>query len=246
MVYRIGFSIVLLSVAMVSFAEDPPGALDDEYYDYGMGEGITIYGEFPPESVEAGILAKINGLSKDREQFIEEDLLRGAGFQRNANAKFRPTTGEEKAVSALHTAFKLISFGMLPIPVKPFQEVEYARLPKGEFYHFAAVIYASPLNTVSAEVRTVMELEYMLQVEFCNGAVIRDRNQNYYSEKNIAKFEELAASLPESPPSIKQLKDRYLNKELPGIKAARERFNNPGENFLRAMENLNGRPFLFR
>ncbi|GHV82568.1 hypothetical protein AGMMS49991_11260 [Spirochaetia bacterium] len=83
-----------------------------------------------------------------------------------------------------------------------------------------------------------MELEYMLQVEFCNGVLIRDWNQNYYTKKNIAKFEEMANSLPESPPSIKQLKDRYLNEDLPKIKAALERFNNPNENYLQAMRNL--------
>ncbi|GHV30590.1 hypothetical protein AGMMS4952_17820 [Spirochaetia bacterium] len=234
---------LLLFVSLLSFAEDPPDTLDEEdYYDYGMAEGIIIYGEFPPESVEAGILARINGLSKDREQFIEEDLLRGAGFQRNANAKFRPTTGEEKALSVWHGVFKILSLGLVPIPQKPFKELEYAKLPMGEFYGFDAVIYASPLKDVPAEVRTAMELEYMLQVEFCNGAVIRDWNQNYYTEKNITKFEELAKSLPESPPSIKQLKDRYLDKDLPGIKAALEHFNNPGENFLRAMENFSISP----
>jgi hypothetical protein len=48
----------------------------------------------------------------------------------------------------------------------------------------------------------------------------------------------LALSLPDSPPGIKQAKDRYLNVELPKIKAALERFKNPSENALRARENL--------
>jgi hypothetical protein len=58
------FPIVLLFVNMVSSAE--------EYYDYGMAEGIPICGEFPPESIEADILAKIIVFSKDREQLIKK------------------------------------------------------------------------------------------------------------------------------------------------------------------------------
>ena len=44
--------------------------------------------------------------------------------------------------------------------------------------------------------------------------------------------------LPEYPDGIKELKDRYLNIELPKIKSALERYKNPSEDYLRARENL--------
>lgn len=216
--------------------------IDDEYNDFGMAEGITIFGDFPPDSAEASILAKIGGLAVDRERFVKEDLLRDAGFQRNGNAKYRQTTGGEKTISVLRGVFHAVSLGM--VPMKPFLEVEYERLPRGNFYRFDRVIDASPLKDLAPEVRAVMELEYMLQVEFVNGALVRGWNEKYYSPRNIAKFEELAASLPASPPSVEKLKNRYLNEELPRIKAALERFENPGEDYLQARRNFDTQGFL--
>jgi hypothetical protein len=227
---------ILLFMSLAVFAQE-----EDEFYEFGMAEGITIFAErpqpeFPPESPEAEILTELNGTSQHREQFIREDLLEGAGFRRSANVKFRKSTGSEKASSVLHGAAHVLSFGI--VPMKAFAEVEYAKLPPGSLYKFEAVINASTFKDLPVEVRTAMELEYMLQVEFGNGIVSRNWNLNYYTEENFAKFEKLAMSLPESPPSIYQLKDRYLNKDLPRIKAAWERYKNPSEDNLRALGNL--------
>ncbi|MDR2485039.1 MAG: hypothetical protein LBD55_06560 [Treponema sp.] len=225
----------VLGVSLAVFAEE------GLYYDYETEEGITVEAErprpeFPPESTEAYILSKLHKLSKDKENFIKEELLENAGFRSTGNVKFRKSTGSEKALSLLHGAAHTLSFGI--VPMKPFLEIEYAKLPQGAFYHFESVIYASPFRNVSTEVRTAMELEYKLQVEFCNGVLIRNWNEGYYTGKNIAGFEELAWSLPDSPPSIRDLKNRYLNEELPKIKAAWERRKNPSEQVLRAGENL--------
>jgi len=43
--------------------------------------------------------------------------------------------------------------------------------------------------------------------------------------------------LPDFPESIYQAKNRYLN-ELKRIKTALERYRNPSENYLRAIQNL--------
>jgi hypothetical protein len=215
--------------------------VNEQYYNYENTEGITIYAEhpqpeFPPESTEAGIIARLNGFQEERERFIKDDLLKNAGFRGTANVKFRETNSSEKTSSVLHGIMHIFSFGM--VPAKPFSEIEYAELPQGEFYKFESVIYASQFKNISPLVRQVIELEYILQVEFGGGILIPRHNLNYYTEENIAKFTGLAMSLPDSPPGIKQAKERYLNVELPKIKAALERFKNPGENALRARENL--------
>jgi hypothetical protein len=241
---------VLFTIYLAAFAEDLKDSdtastttieEDERYYDYENTEGITIYAEdprleFPPESAEANILTKLSGSQKERERFIKEDLLEKAGFRGTANVKFRKTNGSEKAWSVLHGMMHIFSLGA--VPVKPFSEIEYARLPQGEFYKFDSVVYASQFRDVSPVVRTAFELEYMLQVDLLDGNLIQNRNLNYYTEENIGKFTGLALSLPDSPPGIKQAKDRYLNVELPKIKAALERFKNPSENALRARENL--------
>jgi hypothetical protein len=77
----------------------------------------------------------------------------------------------------------------------------------------------------------------MLQIEFANGLVIED-TLNYYTEENIKKIENLIVSLPDFPESMGKIKERYLNIELPKIKRVFNRYNNPGENYLRARENL--------
>ena len=77
----------------------------------------------------------------------------------------------------------------------------------------------------------------MLQVEFCNGILIRD-NENYYTDENIKKFEELILSLPDFPESIKAVKERFFD-ELTKIKKSLERHRNPGDNNIKALENLN-------
>jgi hypothetical protein len=222
----------------------PSNPEDDEpYYDYENTEGITIYAEdpgleFPPESAEANILSRLNGLQKERERFIKEDLLEKAGFRSTANVKFRKTNSSEKALSVLHGMMHILSLGS--VPAKPFSEIEYAGLPRGEFYKFEPVIYASQFRDISPLVLRVIELEYMLQVEFLDGILIERHNLNYYTEENIGKFTGMAMSLPDWPADIKQVKERYLNIELPKIKAALERFKNPGGNALRAKENLGG------
>jgi hypothetical protein len=244
--------IATLFMHQIAFAEDlndinaAPAENAEEngqYYAYEDTEGITVYAEaplpeFPPESTEASILFKLNGFQKEREQFIEEELLKKAGFRGTDNVKFRETNDSEKASSVLHGIMHVFSLG--GVPAKPFSEIEYARLPQGEFYKFESVIYASQFRDISPVVRTAVELEYMLQVEFLGGILVERHNLNYYTGENIAKFTGLAMSLPDSPPGIKQVKDRYLNVELPKVKAALERFKNPGDNALRAKENLGG------
>jgi len=122
------------------------------------------------------------------------------------------------------------------VPMKPFFEVEYDRLPKGDHYKFESVIIKNDLINAAPEVLTIIELEYMLQMEFCYGIVIQD-TVKYYTDENIKKFENLIYKLPDHPESIKKAKARYLN-ELKSIKAALERYNNPSENYLRALQNL--------
>jgi hypothetical protein len=233
---KILLSVVLLLISLAVFAQE-----EEEFYDFGTAEGLTIFAErprseFQPESPEAEILTELNGNPQNRERFIREDLLEAAGFRRSASVRFRKSTGAEKVSSVLLGAAHAFTLGA--VPMKPFAEIEYARLPPGEMYQFEAVIQTSELKDLPVEVRTALELEYMLQVQFGNGIVSRNWNLNYYTEENIAKFEKLAMSLPESPPSIYQLKDRYLNEDLPRIKAAWERYKNPSENNLRALQNL--------
>jgi hypothetical protein len=219
----------------------PDGGIDNEdYLNYGISEGIVIYGEsqedeFPVDSIEYEILYKLNSSLTDREQFIENDLLKDAGIRNTANVKFRKTTNQEKLLSLWHGIARILSFGI--IPMRPFSEIEYAELADGEYYNFDSIIYAGRYKNVSPEIRRVMELEYMLQIEFCNGIVIQN-NVNYYSEENICKFKNLTLSLPETPNTLKNLKYRYLNIELPKIQAALERYKNPDENTLRYQQNL--------
>jgi len=211
--------------------------LFDEH-DFGISEGITIYGQRP---IVVYILDHINGTQSDRKKFIEIDFLEGAGFRRTGDVKFRKTETSEKALSVLHGVGQMFNwvgqiFGFGSIPMRPFSETEYDRLPKGEVYKFESVFIKSNFKDITPEVLIVIELEYMLQIEFCNGIIIRD-NIKYYTDENINKFEILILRLPDFPENIYQAKNRYLN-ELQKIKAALERHRNPSENDLRALKNL--------
>jgi hypothetical protein len=242
--------ILVLFIHQVTFAEDPKDIDDtstknpeenEQYFSYENTEGITIYAEhpqpeFPPESTEADILTKLNGFQEEREHFIKEDLLENTGFRATANVKFRKTNGSEKALSVLHGIMHI--FSLNSVPTKPFSEIEYAGLPQGEFYKFESVIYSSRFKDISPLVLRIIELEYILQVEFGGGILIPRQNLKYYTEENIAKFTGLAVSLPDYPPSIRQAKYRYLDIELPKIRASLDRFKNPSENALRVRENL--------
>ena len=233
-------SILLLLISMVVYTQElDNNDLDDEFYDMGIAGGIIIYGnppiEFAPESIENNVLSALNGSLSDRRNFIENDLLENSGFRRTGNVKYRRSKSSEKAMSVLYGFAHAFSFKI--VPMKPFSEIDYARLPNGEYYSFESVIYSSELKNISPEVIAVMKIEYMLQIEFCNGFLTQN-NINYYSEENINKFETLILELSEFPESIKLLKERYLNIELPKIRHSLERYNNPSENYLRALENL--------
>jgi hypothetical protein len=210
---------------------------DDINYDFGISGEITKYGErpkeFDSESMNAHVLNQINGSLSDRKRFIETEFLEEAGFRRTGDVKYRRTKTSEKALSVLHGVGHMF-FGI--IPMKPFSEIEYDRLPSGEVYKFESVFIKSDFKDVSPEVLTIIELEYMLQIEFFNGIIIQD-NIHYYTDENINKFERLIRGLPDFPESIYQAKNRYLN-ELKKIKAALERYRNPSENYLRAIQNL--------
>jgi hypothetical protein len=208
----------------------------DNYFDAGTAEGLTIYGERPIESIDARVLNQLNGSLSGRKQFIETEFLEESGFRRTANVRYRRSTDSEKALSILHGIGHLFTLGI--VPMKPFYEIEYDRLPRGECYKFETVFIRSNFTNVAPEILTLMELEYMLQIEFCNGIIIQDSINNY-TDENINKFERLTLSLPEFPESINQAKTRYSN-ELGKIKAALERYRNPSENHLRALENLGG------
>jgi len=232
---------ILFSISSTVFAEESPDYddYDEEYYDIGGYGGITIIGErtpeFEPESIEAIVLSSLNGSLPERKNFIENDLLENAGFRRTGNVKYRKTDGGEKTLSVLHGVANLLSFGV--VPMKSFSEIDYGRLPNGEYYPFESVIDSSELKDISPDVIAVLELEYILQIEFCNGILI-ENNKRYYTKENMEKFEILILKLHEFPESIKQLKKRYLDIELPKIKNALERYNNPSENYLQALENL--------
>jgi hypothetical protein len=239
--------LLALFVYQTAFAEDLPDTVEsvqneENYYDYGISKGLTVYDEdprpeFPSKLTETYILFRLTGLSDGREQFIKNDLLKNAGFRNAANARFRKTRGAEKGLSMLHGITHAFSLGL--VPMRPFFEVDYDRLPQGEFYTFDTVVPEDWFRNISPELRKTIELEYMLQAEFCNAILIRHYNAGNYTEENIAKFEALARSLPDDvSPEIKQLKGRYLNEELPRIKAALERYKNPSEMALIARENL--------
>jgi len=199
--------------------------------DFGISEGITIYGQRP---IDIHVLEQINGSPSDRKQFIETEFLEESGFRRTGNVKYRKTEASEKALSVLHGIGHLFSFGI--IPMKPYSEIEYGKLPKGEVYKFEAVFVKSNFKDVTPEVLTLIELEYMLQIEFFNGIIIQD-NINYYTDENINKFERLILGLPDFPENVYKAKYRYLN-ELKRIRAVFERHRNPSEDNLRALQNL--------
>jgi hypothetical protein len=233
--------ILALFVNSTTYSQEADNNLGDYYYfDTGTAEGITIYGELPrgydSDSINAYVLNQLNGSRSDRKQFIEAKFLEESGFRRTGNVQFRRSTGAEKASSILYGIGHIFSFGI--VPMRPFSEIEHDRLPRGEYYTFESVLIKSNFTNVTPEILTLMKLEYMLQIEFCNGILIRD-NINYYTDANINKFESLILLLPDFPETIHQSKNRYLN-ELGKIRAALERYRNPSENYLRAIDNLGG------
>jgi len=214
--------------------QDINNGIDESYHDFGLSGGLTIFAERSP--IETFVLNQINGPPSDRKTFIETEFLEEAGFRRTGNVKYRKTETSEKVSSVLHGIGHLLSFGI--IPMKPFSEIDYDRLPRGVYNNFESVFVKSKFNNVSLEVQTIMKLEYMLQIEFCNGVMAED-SIHYYTDENINNFEKLTLTLPDYPENIKQAKDRFLI-ELEKIKAALERHKNPSENQLRAIENLKG------
>ena len=230
--------IILFSINTILFAQETDDFPDDEFYDFGMAGGITVYAErskeYDPDSIDAYVLNKLNGYQSARKQFIETDFLEEAGFRRSAAVRYRNSTGMEKTISVLHGLAHLFSLGI--VPIKPFFEIDYGELQKGEYYRFERIISTSRFRFASPEVLTVIELEYKLQMEFCFGIIIKD-NANYYTDENIGKFEELIYKLPEYPESLMTAKNRYLN-ELQKINGSYERYKNQSENYLRASENL--------
>jgi hypothetical protein len=232
------FNIILSLVFVLlfpqgAFSQENDQNIDDDYYEFEMAEGITKHGERPPD--ETRILSALNGSLSSRRNFIKDDFLNNAGFRRTGNVRYRKTDASEKGMSVLHGFGSLLSFGL--IPTLPFSEIDYARLPRGQYYSFESVIVQSEFSNISLEVYNLLKLEYKLQIEFANGVVIRD-TMNYYTEENIGNFENLILNLPDSPENIRQIKERYLNTELPKIRRAFYRYNNPSENYLRALENL--------
>ena len=233
--------IVLLAISTFIHSQTAidNNLIDDEYLDFGMDEGITIFGERPREydsgTIEAYIVNQLNGTIQERKQFIEAEFLEKAGFRRTGNVKYRKTTASEKTSSVLHGLGAALSFGI--IPTKPFSEIEYGKLPNGRYYPFESIINSSAFKNASPEVLTIIKLEYILQFEFFNGIIIRD-NENYYTDENIRKFEVLILSLPDYPESIKAVKDRFFD-ELAKIKKSLERRRSPSDNNVRALENLN-------
>ena len=229
----INIIILLLFLPQTAYSQENNIDNEDEYYEFRMAEGITVYGD--RSSTETKILSALNGSLSDRKSFIENNLLEDAGFRRTGNVRYRKTEASEKGMSILHGIGALLSNRI--IPTKPFFEIDYAKLPKGRYYSFEVVIIHSDLRNISLDVFNVLKLEYMLQIEFANGIVIED-TLNYYTEENIKIFENLILKLPDFPESIGQIKERYLNIELPRIRRAFNRYNKPSENYLRAVENF--------
>ena len=230
--------LLALFINLTAYAQGADDYLDDEYYDFGTGKDLIISGErqreYDSESIDAYIINRLNGSLPDRKQFIETDFLEESGFRRTGNVRYRQSNGAEKTFSILNGFGHLFSFGI--IPMTPFSETELERLPKGEYYKFEAVFIKSNYTNVAPEILTLMELEYMLQIEFCGGVLMRD-NKNYYTDENIDKFERLIHRLPDLPESVYRAKNRYLI-DLQKIKSAFERYRNPGENYFRALQNL--------
>ena len=158
---------------------------EDGYYDFVDIEGITIIAdrilEFTPESVEARILTSLNGSVEERRQIIQNDLLQNAGFRGTGNVRFRKTDTSEKVISLLGGLFRGLTFSFISPTEVPLLEIEYARLPRGEFYSFDSVIFHSELSSISPYVLNILRIEYMLQVEFGNGFLIED-TKRYYTE----------------------------------------------------------------
>jgi hypothetical protein len=231
---------LLFNLVIFPQENDEHNDIDDSHHDFGTAGGITLYGErqeeFGTESNEAYVLNQLNGTVLDRKRFIETGLLEKAGFRRTGNVKFRKTKASEKTMSVLHGTVRALSLGLAPVSHKPFLEIEYDKLPRGEYYRFESVIIKSDLLNVTPEVLTLIELGYRLQIEFFNGIVMQD-TLKFYTDENFNKFEKLILRLPAHSESINRAKKRYLN-ELKKIKAALERYNNPGENYMRAMDNL--------
>lgn len=231
---RILILFIFFSNAVI-YAQETDENSDDGYYDFTSDAGVTIFGERPDlDAVNAYVLNQLSGTLSDRKQFIETDFLEGAGFRRTANVKYRKSDSSEKALSVLHGFAHLFSLGI--VPMKPFFEIEYDKLPKGKYYNFDAVFIKSNFKNVSPDVLTIIELEYMLQVEFFNGIIIHD-NINYYTDEYIDNFENLILRLPDYPENINQIKNRYL-RELQKIRSALERHRNPSENWSRALQNM--------
>jgi hypothetical protein len=191
--------------------------------------------EYPLETPEGFILNNLNGYTFERKEFIETGFLEEAGFRRTGGVKYRKTKPSEKVLSVLQGLAHALSFER--IPMAPFFGIEYDKLPEGEYYDFKQIILTSNYRDISPEVLIVLELEYKLQIEFCNGILYRN-NVKYYDEDNIKYFEELIAKLPEAPDSIRKIKDRFLNIELPRIKSSVERYRNPTDDHLRIEENM--------
>ena len=227
------YIILLLFLSQSVYSQENDIHNEDEYYEFWMEKGITVYGD--RLATEAKIIDALNGSLSNRKDFIESDLLENAGFRRTGNIKYRKTEASEKGLSILHGFGAILSFGI--VPLKPFFEIDYDKLPKGQYYSFEAVIIYSELKNISLDVYNTLKLEYMLQIEFANGIVI-ESTLKYYTEENIEKFEKLILSLPDSPENIGQIKERYMKIELPKIKRAFNRYNNPSEDYLRAVENL--------
>jgi hypothetical protein len=233
---RLGIIILAFFVNLTAYAQEADNYPDDEYYDSGTGRELTIYGEFPEDSIDTHVLNRLNGSLSERRRFIETEFLEESGFRRTGNVRYRQSTDSEKALSVMHGIGHLFSLGI--VPMKPFYEIEHGRLPRGEYYKFESVFIKSNFINVTPEVLILMELEYMLQIEFFNGIIIQD-NINYYTDTHINKFEGLILRLPDFPESIYQAKNRYSN-ALEKIKVALERYRNPSEDYLRALQNLWG------
>lgn len=209
--------------------------IEDDFFYYDLFEGITIYGD--QNILENKILDTLTKGQKERKAFIQEDLLSNSGFKKSADAKIRDVPIAEKTASLfLHGIFDFLTLGL--VKTKPLTEPEYDNLPEGEFYNFYVVLIQSELKDVSLEIQKIMELEYKLQIEFCNGVLMERKNKKYYTEENIKSFEQLILSLPDDIDDIKQIKERFLNIELPKIKSALYRYLNPSESYLQARENF--------
>jgi hypothetical protein len=230
--------ILVFFINLTAYTQEADDYSDDEFFDIGVAGELTVFGERPGEydskSIDAYVINQLNGSLSDRKQFIEKDFLEESGFRRTGNVRYRKTNGFEKTASILSRIGNMFSLGI--ISPEPFSETELERLPKGEYYKFEAVFVRSNFLNVTPEILTLIELEYMLQIEFRGGLLMQD-NKNYYTNENIDKFERLINRLPDFPESVYQVKNRYLNESLK-IKTVLERHKNPDENYLMVLQNL--------